>query len=512
MRRDTLLRQGSTWALVAISPLLVLLVAEHSVALALALVGGVGALALVAFLVGSRSGMFWIAGLLIATVLLLPADLSLHFRIPLGGGGVFIIDVLLALLLASWFVNALAEGSFRFARSPATLPLALFLCWVAFAGLLGLEHGNDLKYVLQDIRGLAYYVLLLWVLSQVRSRREILLWLKVLAGCLLVGFAIGVYYSVSGRGLALTYVESGVSRFPAPAEVFQVSTALAATYLVIWPRGQHRPLLLWVVLVVSLLAVMLSYVRGFWIGLAVGFVYLLFVLRTPQRFRLVVGTVLLLALVIGGMAAVRPTLVDSLVTRASSATLYGNDPSIQYRLIEDKAVEAQVRQSPILGKGLGAFYLFDFSRYGVAPFEKNYIHNNYLWFAQRVGLVGLALFLWLIAAFLFGGRGAGSIFSAQDPWLGGLVVGSRVVLVTSLVVSMSSPQFNSKGSVAVIAMLMGLAEVAKSLSRQSSGVTQDARGEDPVSVEPSSTLATSSSWRSGARSVPTPHRSGDPRS
>ena len=63
------------------------------------------------------------------------------------------------------------------------------------------------------------------------------------------------------------------------------------------------------------------------------------------------------------------------------------------------------------------------------------------------------------------GDGCARCARGGDPWLGGLVVGSRVMIVALLVISISSPQFNVKGEVAVIALLMAMAEVAGSLLR-----------------------------------------------
>ena len=124
-----------------------------------------------------------------------------------------------------------------------------------------------------------------------------------------------------------------------------------------------------------------------------------------------------------------------------------------------------------MGNGLGKSYIFDFSQYGVTPFAKVYIHNNYLWFAQRMGLIGLGLFVWMMAAFLFSWHRLRRYFAGGDPWLVGLVVGSRVMIVSLLVISISSPQFNVKGQTAVIGVIMGLAEMAGALLREPAEAT-----------------------------------------
>lgn len=467
MSRLALLRgERSFWLALAVLELLILAVAVRSPLVAVLIVAVLGVLALLAPLIGARKGTLRLGVALLVTILVLPGDLALQYRIPAGGGGIFIIDMLLALLVLSWVVQVLGERRVTLLRSPVSLPLVLFLVWVAAAALIGQLAGNDLKTILQDIRGPAYFVLFLWVVSTIVSRRLIYLMLRILAACLVAGFLIGVYYALLGKGQHIGFVEAGVSRFPAPNEVFIMSAPLLAAFVVMWPSGRRRPWFLWALLVLSLVGMILALVRGYWIGLAAGIVFLLVVSRVQQRVRLVVGGLFLLAVIMGSMALLNPALFDSVVTRAAAIGAYADDTSIQYRLIENRAVMRQIEARPVLGNGFGTSYLFDFSRYGVAPFQKVYIHNNYLWFAQRMGLIGLGLFVWMMVAFLVSWRGLRRHFVGGDPYLVGLVVGSRVMIVSLLVVSISSPQFNVKGQVAVIAAIMGMAEVAGWLLRQ----------------------------------------------
>jgi hypothetical protein len=79
------------------------------------------------------------------------------------------------------------------------------------------------------------------------------------------------------------------------------------------------------------------------------------------------------------------------------------------------------------------------------------------------GVVGLALaacfgvwvmaaMLTLMAAFLVSWRATEPWLASGDPWLGGLVVGSRVMVVTLLVVSLVAPPFNVSGNVVPLVM------------------------------------------------------------
>ncbi len=441
---------------------LILVVALRSPLLGAVLAVAVGALALVTLSIGTERGTVAIGLLLLVVTVVLPGDLALAWRVPVGGGGIFMVDLLLALLLASMLAAVLASGSLPIVRSPVNLPLLLFLLWVVVAGIVGVLRGNEPKLVLQDARGLAYYSLFFFVVMFVRSRGQVLTVMRVLAACLVAVFFEGLAYAAMGQGMALEFVEPGVSRFPAPDEVFLISSALLATVVVVWPAARRRPAWLWLLLLLALLGLVVSLVRGNYVALAVSLVYLLVVLRARERFRLVAGG-LVVAVVLGlGLAIARPALFSSVITRALAITAV-QDRNVQYRLIENQTVGAQIAQHPLVGNGLGKDYLFDWSRYGVAPYRKSYIHNNYYWFVHRLGFVGLLLFGWYAVAALLPWMRDRERLKRGDPWLVGVVFGSRTMLVALLVVSITSPRLNSKLSIAVAATVIGLAEVSRAL-------------------------------------------------
>jgi O-antigen ligase len=272
-------------------------------------------------------------------------------------------------------------------------------------------------------------------------------------------------YAALGQGMVLEFVEPGVSRFPAPDDVFLIASILLTTFVVVWPAGRKRPLVLWALLGVALLGLVLSFVRGNWVAFAVGAAYLLVIVRAGERLRLVATLVVAAALLAGGLAVVKPALLDSVATRALAITNTG-DPNVQYRLIENRAAAAQIARHPVLGNGLGKDYLFDFSQYGVTPIYKSYIHNNYYWFTQRLGFIGLALFIWTAAAFLLPWLRYRALLDRGDPWITGLIIGSRAMIVVLLAVSITSPRLNSKTSIAIAAVTMGMAEVALGMVRE----------------------------------------------
>ena len=295
-----------------------------------------------------------------------------------------------------------------------------------------------------------------------------LAFLRLLAFCVPVVFAIGAVYAALGQGMKLEYVEPGVSRFPAPDDVFLMSSVMTLTFVTVWPPGRPRPRWLWGLLLLSLLGLVLSLVRGNWLAFAVAVVYLLLVLRVRERLRLIALGVVLTVVLAGALAVAQPALLRSVVSRAMAVTAT-HDRNVQWRLIENRAVGAQIEESPWVGNGLGKDYLFDWSRYGVAPYRKSYIHNAYYWFVHRLGVVGMALFVWLAVAYLVPWMKARATLPRDDPWLLGLVYGGRALLVALLVVSITSPRLSEKLAVTVLGLVMGLSEVALSLLKRARG-------------------------------------------
>jgi hypothetical protein len=91
----------------------------------------------------------------------------------------------------------------------------------------------------------------------------------------------------------------------------------------------------------------------------------------------------------------------------------------------------------------------------------------------------MGLFVWLALAFLLPWMRARATLPTDDPWLLGLVYGGRVLFVSLLVVSITSPRLSDRLSVTVLGLVMGLSEVALSLLKARAS---EAVGEMPAHV------------------------------
>ena len=276
-----------------------------------------------------------------------------------------------------------------------------------------------------------------------------LAFLRLLAVCVPVVFAIGAVYAALGQGMELEYVEPGVSRFPAPDDVFLMGSVLTLAFVTVWPPGRPRPRWLWGLLLLSLLGLVLSLVRGNWVAFAVAVVYLLLVLRVRERLRLIALGVVLVVFLAGGLAVAQPALLRSVVSRAMAVTAV-QDRNVQWRLIENRAVGAQIEDSPWVRQRSGQGLPVRLVAVRRRPVSQVVHPQRLLLVRPPAGVVGMASVRVAgrrLPAPLDEGQGD---LARDDPWLLGLVYGGRALLVALLVVSITSPRLSDKLAVTVL--------------------------------------------------------------
>lgn len=126
------------------------------------------------------------------------------------------------------------------------------------------------------------------------------------------------------------------------------------------------------------LALLLTYSRGAWVGAAVALVWLTFARYRQLAPLLALGAVAVLGMGIGGGFLAR--LGEGFALQ---------DPATRLRLAEYQNALAIIRQYPLFGVGFGQAPSIDLQT-GVS--------SIYLAIASRMGLLGLAAFLWAIGA------------------------------------------------------------------------------------------------------------------
>lgn len=95
-----------------------------------------------------------------------------------------------------------------------------------------------------------------------------------------------------------------------------------------------------------------------------------------------------------GFVAVQLDAYSERVVAGLSTDVRSQDYSVRYRADETKALVASISERPLEGHGLGYPYRPLQARY-VDDALRFYGHNLYLWLTVKIGLIGLAIFLWV---------------------------------------------------------------------------------------------------------------------
>lgn len=373
------------------------------------------------------------------------------YSVPLAkfvfGIAIYVFDLLLPLA----FLTALRARDTRTTVPPALL--AYLTVMIAAAGV-GLAHTAPLGTVLRELRPPIYLFMgfsLGWLLVTARHRSLVprvvgtVLWVSVL------GILISAVTGLDLVGGTVSSPLTGVAGFNSNGpNRFQIqSTPLALMVLSICicllitaPKMKRRSLLGVLALGVPAFGVVFfSFARHSLLAVGVALIVALAV--TPRRSRLLISipTLVLVGILVIVPLAATGTFSSETATRQIDAfterviqglsrSAFQKDLGIELRRLETKYALETFRRNPVMGLGLGTNYrptlpeVFDVFPDGIG---ETYIHNAYLWYLAKTGLVGTAAFgaavLGPLAAAFRKARRSGLPDAGVDIALGSAVLG-----------------------------------------------------------------------------------------
>ena len=165
------------------------------------------------------------------------------------------------------------------------------------------------------------------------------------------------------------------------------------------------------------------------------------------------------SLTLGLLIAVKPTMLDALVTRAASVeTEIESGTSVGWRYYEAGEVVPQIIANPILGIGLGAAYRRP-NAGDLQPENVRYIHNGYLYISSKLGVPALVLLLWYILAVL--GWSWQAAQRDQNPDFRDTHAAICAAIIGILLASIAEPHLMTGLSLACIGVLAAITVILK---------------------------------------------------
>lgn len=381
------------------------------------LILGVCVLQLVVILVPALSASFGISALVVLFALLAAAVASSvsntilflifvssvipnpisqeHLLLPMGfkfSEGVFLVVLFLVLL-----TGLLSQRS----AQPTALdrPVTVFLLLVGFSCAVGLYYGQSTSQMLRDVRYPCYY-LLFFVVTRFYPTRRSRTFFNVLV---LVSAIVGIEYLFEFFSSVNLSITGQFERVARPAGLLLMIGTLLVGSVWLYGREGNARLVSGIALIPISLAFILTVGRGMWISaiaglMALGFLYYKDRRREGLRGLALIAAVPVVVLVVGSVfqSATETGVGSMAVRRLARIQTYEQDHSISGRLLSYQTAVTKIIGRPIIGAGHGVtvdFYDWHATTPGVSKLGA--VDNVYLTLLLRMGVIGLAAFLWI---------------------------------------------------------------------------------------------------------------------
>jgi hypothetical protein len=284
---------------------------------------------------------------------------------------------------------------------PPALGFPLLLAALAMTAGLAVTQasGAGLRDTLFGMHVLVYLLVLpIAIVNLDLERDQIALLLKGALALALVKAAMGLIVLAGGGsvelngGTHLTYYE--------PTANWLILLGLLGTLAAIvggMPRGR------WMALAIPLLtaSLLLSYRRSFWIAAVLGLLLVLLLGTSRRGRRVLIPSVLLVGLAIYVVGSIEFQAQTPLATRVQSLapSRIQQNAEDRYRLDERVNVIAEIKREPVEGLGYQRGWVASARPLPVEHVDgRLYVHFALLWWWLKMGVLGAATYLSLLAA------------------------------------------------------------------------------------------------------------------
>lgn len=200
-------------------------------------------------------------------------------------------------------------------------------------------------------------------------------------------------------------------------------------------------------------ALILTFSRGYWVGLIIGLFIVLILETKKNRISLVFTILIIQLLIISTLYIMFPNMFQLFLSAVferlgSVSNALSKDVSFLNRIQEWKFLIVKIFDSPFVGYGFGSTFRFHDV---IVHYMKNsdYSHNFYLYITFKIGIIGALIFLSFIFSQLY--QNVRAIFSTQiNLERSQFIIGTTIILVF-MIISISSPQFIQKDSNYILA-------------------------------------------------------------
>jgi len=361
--------------------------------------------------------------------------------------------------LLFWLAKMFLEKKLELTRNPLNIPIVAFL----FIAALGVITAMDFSYSLKGYMSLAWIVIFFLTVNNVKDVTQFKRLLRVLILIITVAGIYGILQHFTRVDIFgnIRFLRKSLARscgfFDSP-QTFGNYVLLAfpiAIGLSFYSDAVREKRWLWLSSLIILAGIIFSYVRGVWLGLIGGLIFMA-ILRSRKFLLSVVIAIIAVILLLAALPSLK-------FSRRVVETFKSERP-VGDRIYFWKGSLRIIRDYPVTGSGWKGFRLV-YPKYEPAASQQPacHAHNNFLDIAVSSGLLGLGVFLWLliiIYKFVF------HIFMyVEDGYFRGIAWGFLGSFTAFLIAGLSQYNFGDSEVVMLFYFLLGMVTVIPRLTK-----------------------------------------------
>jgi O-antigen ligase len=357
-----------------------------------------------------------------------------------------------------------------------TLWLLLFVGWTICIGIMrSISSGVEYHVWIREARTVAWFVFAITLSRLLTNKRRVITAAYVL---LLTSVGIAVMAaSVRIFHTSFTPMVNLLSYQPYGVRIFQVEGVERATYAIALALGfilVRGPIWLWLVVAANMVTLIVGLTRGAYLATVAAAVIMLAALGLQKLPRLLATTLGLVAMVVFAVGFLNLSTSEDVSTGfldrvAAIDQLESQSGNVGTRLTEWDVVWSFLTRNPdslVVGLGLGGTFedpynilQSDGSEAKLGSLRFSYVHNGFIWYVLRGGIVGMVLLygfcVWLVYRCLLLAR------RVLDAQLRSVFLGVAGVYVAVLVLSWSGSPLSEgmRMSVLMAYAALGLAAI-----------------------------------------------------
>jgi len=341
--------------------------------------------------------------------------------------------ILLGILLFAYLLNfAMSQKYLPYAK--LNIYMVYFLLWIIVCACIGFYNGNNTTYIRNDFLILSLYGIYFIIPSIINTRSS---FSKVLIIIIVCSTIIALeYYAI----FLMHFLHAQYTRInPNQALVYLFSLPLIMGIIIKMQLNNLKKILMILVLVICIGAIGITLTRGLWLAIIISLIitFMLFWKDLNKKYVLYALITISsgLALILLYLTFTTGLNIFTLVSiRANSLLNIGSDITVNQRLLTNQILWEQIRQSPILGHGLGK--QFSYSYLG-SSFSLRWADNSYIMLLWNVGVVGTVIYLCIVLISLYN---AIKIFRRTDNTLIKIFTGATIAFIISwMILAFVSP-------------------------------------------------------------------------